>query len=208
LVVPESVNPGWVAHTADGAALTPVIVNGWQQGWVLPAGLRGTVTLSFPSNAAYRTALVVGLSLLPALLALALVPARRRPRSDEPPRPWNPGPLSVAGLLAAGALIGGAGGLAVFAVALAGGYLLRRRQPLVDRLTLATTATGLILAGALLSRYPWRSVDGYIGQSPWVQLPALIALGALAASLLPAPPPDPPPVTAGDETDTAASTSP
>ena len=185
-----------------------MIVNGWQQGWVLPAGLRGTVTLSFPSNAAYRTALVVGLSLLPALLALALVPARRRPRSDEPPRPWNPGPLSVAGLLAAGALIGGAGGLAVFAVALAGGYLLRRRQPLVDRLTLATTATGLILAGALLSRYPWRSVDGYIGQSPWVQLPALIALGALAASLLPAPPPDSPPVTAGDETDTAASTSP
>jgi hypothetical protein len=31
-------------------------------------------------------------------------------------------------------------------------------------------------------------VDGYIGQSPWVQLPALIALGALSASLLPVPP--------------------
>lgn len=208
LVVPESVNPGWVAHTADGAALTPVIVNGWQQGWVLPAGLRGTVTLSFPSNAAYRAGLAVGLSLLPVLLALAMVPGRRRPRSDEPPRPWNPGPLAVAGLLAAGALIGGAGGLAVFAVALAGGYLLRHRQPLADRLTLATTATGLILAGALLSRYPWRSVDGYIGQSAWVQLPALIALGALAASLLPAAPPVEPAVSGDDETDTAASTSP
>ena len=217
LVVPESVNPGWVAHTPDGAALTPVIVNGWQQGWVLPAGLRGTVTLSFPSNAAYRTGLAVGLSLLPVLLALTLVPARRRPRSDEAARPWNPGPLSVAGLLAAGALIGGAGGLAVFAIALAGGYLLRRRQPLFDRLTLATAATGLILAGALLSRYPWRSVDGYVGQSPWVQLPALIALGALAASLLPVPaterpdePGDDPGQDVGDDSDetgTATTTS-
>ena len=188
LVVPESVNPGWVAHTADRAALTPVIVNGWQQGWVLPAGRQGAVTLSFPSNALYRTGLAAGLSLLPVLLTLTLVPARRPRRADEPARPWDPGPLAPAGLLAAGALIGGPGGLAVFAIALAGGYLLRRRQPLFDRLTLATAATGLILAGALLSRYPWRSVDGYIGQSPWVQLPALIALGALSASLLPVPP--------------------
>ena len=48
LVVPESVNPGWVAHTPDGAALTPVIVNGWQQGWVVPAGEQGAITLTFP----------------------------------------------------------------------------------------------------------------------------------------------------------------
>ena len=188
LVVPESVNPGWVAHSAGGAALTPVIVNGWQQGWVLPAGQQGLVTLSFPSNAPYRTGLAAGLALLPVLLLMALVPTRRGPRSDPPSRPWNPGPLGLAGLLAAGTLIGGAGGLAVFGAALAGGYLLRRRQPLFDRLTLTTAAAGLILAGALLSRYPWRSVDGYIGQSPWVQLPALIAMGALAASLLPGPP--------------------
>jgi arabinofuranan 3-O-arabinosyltransferase len=48
----------------------------------------------------------------------------------------------------------------------------------------------LILAGALLARYPWRSVDGYIGASAWVQLPALIAVAAVAVSAL--------------ETDTAA----
>ena len=45
MVVPESVNPGWVAHTPDGATLTPVIVNGWQQGWVVPAGAQGALTL-------------------------------------------------------------------------------------------------------------------------------------------------------------------
>lgn len=189
LVVPESVNPGWVAHTADGAQLTPVIVNGWQQGWVLPAGQQGTVTLSFPSNAAYRTGLAAGLCLLPLLLAMALVPERRRVRTYAPAQPWSPGLLGVAGLLGVGAVIAGAAGAAVFGIAVLLGAEMRRRQPQFDRLALLSVPAGLILAGALLSRYPWRSTDGYIGHSPWVQLPALIALAALAASLLPLPSP-------------------
>jgi arabinofuranan 3-O-arabinosyltransferase len=85
-------------------------------------------------------------------------------------------------VLAAGGLIAGIGGLVVFGTAMVLGYLLRGRIRLRDRVTLAASACGLIAAGALLSRYPWRSVDGYLGHSPWVQLPALIALGALAAS--------------------------
>jgi arabinofuranan 3-O-arabinosyltransferase len=186
LVVPESVNPGWVAHTSDGAALTPVTVNGWQQGWVLPPGAHGNVTLSFPSNATYRAGLLLGLCLLPLLLVMALVPGHRPP-AHVAAQPRAPGLLGVAGLLGAGAAISGWAGLAVFGGALAVGVLMRRRQVAFDRLTLLTVPTGLILAGALLSRYPWRSVDGYIGHSPWVQLPALIALAALAASLLPVP---------------------
>jgi arabinofuranan 3-O-arabinosyltransferase len=186
LVVPESVNPGWVAHTETGARLTPVIVNGWQQGWVLPAGEQGTVTLSFPSNGLYRTGLIVGLGLLPLLALLALVPARRPARPFGPARAWRPGWLGVAGLLAAGTMIAGVGGLVVFSAGIGTGYLLHRRGRL-DRWTLAVVPAGLILAGALLSRYPWRSVDGYIGHSAWVQLFALIALAALAASLLPLP---------------------
>ena len=63
----------------------------------------------------------------------------------------------------------------------------------------SAAAGGLILAGAILSRYPWRSVDGYIGHSPWVQLPALFALGALAASMLPEPAQLPEPAEAPDE---------
>ena len=43
---------------------------------------------------------------------------------------------------------------------------------------------GLILAGAALSRYPWRSVDGYVGHSAGVQALALISLAALTASVL------------------------
>ncbi|WP_396925913.1 alpha-(1-_3)-arabinofuranosyltransferase [Mycolicibacterium sp.] len=182
LVVPESVNPGWVAHLPDGVTLTPVIVNGWQQGWVVPAGEQGTITVSFPSNRAYRIGLAVGLSLLPLLLLLALVPPRRTPATWEPARPWALTVLAGAGVLTAGALIAGVGGLAVFGIAMALGYLLRRRDRVRDRVTLAASACGLIAAGALLSRYPWRSVDGYIGHSPWVQLLALVAVGALAAS--------------------------
>lgn len=199
LVVPESVNPGWLAHTADGAALTPVIVNGWQQGWVLPAGAKGAVTLSFPSNAAYRSGLAAGLCLLPLLLAMALVPGRRPVRCYPAARPRAPGPLGSVGLVAVGGVIAGVAGLVVFAAALAAAVLMRRRRAAFDRLTLLTVPAGLILAGALLSRYPWRSTDGYIGHSAWVQLPALIALAALAASLLPLP--SRPPRTAAEPPD-------
>ena len=45
------------AHRADGARLTPVAVNGWQQGWVVPPGTEGTVTLTFASNSLYRAGL-------------------------------------------------------------------------------------------------------------------------------------------------------
>ncbi len=183
LVVPESVNPGWVARTAGGAALTPVIVNGWQQGWVVPAGEQGTITLAFPSNRAYRIGLTTGLCLLPLLLLMALVPARRPVAALPATQPWRPGPVGVAGLLAAGTLVAGPAGLAIFAIALGAGSLMRDRK--FDRITLFTVPVALILAGALLSRYPWRSVDGYIGHSPWVQLPAIFAIAALGASLLP-----------------------
>ena len=183
VVVPESVNPGWVARTPDGATLTPVIVNGWQQGWVVPAGATGTITLGFASNGPYRVGLVGGLALLPLLL-LALVPPRRPEAAEPAAAPWSPGALAGVGLMAAGAAIAGVGGAVVFGAALLGTRLLRRRQGVLDRLTLAVAPAGLILAGALIARYPWRSVDGYIGYSAWVQLPALIAVAALAVSAL------------------------
>ena len=52
-------------------------------------------------------------------------------------------------------------------------------------MTVGVTAGGLILAGAVLSRYPWRSVDGYVGHAWGVQLLALLSVAALAASLVP-----------------------
>ena len=185
VVVPESVNPGWSARTPDDATLTPVIVNGWQQGWVVPAGTQGTITLSFDSNGLYRAGLIAGLSLLPLLLLMALLPARRPVTPHHPARTLSPGIFGAIGLLAAGAMIAGWGGVAVFGVAFGGAWLLRRRELLLDGLRLTVVPVALILSGGLLSRYPWRSVDGYIGGSAWVQFPALVAVAALAVSVLP-----------------------
>ena len=75
--------------------------------------------------------------------------------------------------------------MAVFGLAFGGAWLLRRREQLLDRVTLTVVPVALILSGGLLSRYPWRSVEGYIGDSAWVQFPALVALATLAVSVLP-----------------------
>ena len=182
LVVPESVNPGWTA-TAGGAALTPVTVNGWQQGWVVPSGTAGPITLEFASNTPYRIGLLGGLALLPVLVLLAFW--RRRPASLPVARTWQPPPavLATAGV-AVGFLISGWVGAAVVGGALGVRYGLRRWPRALDRVTVGVTAGGLILAGAALSRYPWRSVDGYVGHHWAVQLLALLSVAMLAASLV------------------------
>ncbi len=185
LVVPESVNPGWTARTGDGSLLSPVTVNGWQQGWVLPPGTAGTVTLAFSSNTLYRAGLVGGLALLPVLALLAFLPVRRPRAPAEPARPWQPGRVTASvAVLAAGAVISGVAGIVVVAAALCVRYLLRNREKLCDAVTVGATAGGLIIAGAVLSQNPWRSVDGYVGHSTGVQLLALISIGTLAASVV------------------------
>ncbi|MGU3498273.1 alpha-(1-_3)-arabinofuranosyltransferase domain-containing protein [Mycobacterium sp. C31M] len=184
VVVPESVSPGWVAHAPDGSPLRPVTVNGWQQGWVVPAGTDGTLTLSFPSNTPYRIGLFGGLALLPLLALLALLPTRR-PQPGMAVPTWRPRPVIVAGaVLVAGTLISGITGAVVVAAAVGLRYLLVRRPVLDERFTVGATAGGLIAAGAVLSRNPWRSVDGYIGHSAGVQMLALLSVAMLAASVV------------------------
>ena len=65
LAIPQNFNPGWEAHDASGAALRPVRVNGWQQGWSVPSGQATTITAQFAPASEYRAGLLVGgLSLL------------------------------------------------------------------------------------------------------------------------------------------------
>ncbi|MBV9721189.1 MAG: hypothetical protein JO082_04650, partial [Mycobacterium sp.] len=184
LVVPESLNPGWVARTSAGSRLTPVAVNGWQQGWVVPAGPSGTVTLTFAPNSLYRAGLASGLVLLPLLALMAWWPQRRPIRDDPPARPWALGRWAAVAVLAAGAVIAGAVGVGVFGAALGVQWVLRDRPWRCDAVTVGLSAGGVILAGAALSRNPWRSVEGYGGHSAGVQLLALISLAALAASVV------------------------
>jgi arabinofuranan 3-O-arabinosyltransferase len=187
LAIPESINPGWVARTSTGARLTPVAVNGWQQGWVVPAGNPGTITLTFASNSLYRAGLALGLALLPLLALLALWHTRQRRADDAPAHPWAPGAWAAVGVLAAGAVIAGAAGVVVVGAALGLRHALRHRERVRDRATVWLSAGGLVLAGAALSRHPWRSVDGYAGHSANVQLLVLISLATVAASVVSMP---------------------
>ncbi len=183
LVVPESINPGWTARTANGTALAPITVNGWQQGWVLPAGTAGPVTLTFGSNTPYRAGLIGGLALLPLLGLLAFLPVRRPRAAEEGARPWQPGRAATSfAAVATAAAISGIVGIVVAGAALGLRYVLRRREKLCGAVTVGVTAGGLIVAGAVLSQNPWRSVDGYIGHSWGVQLLALVSVAMLAAS--------------------------
>jgi arabinofuranan 3-O-arabinosyltransferase len=158
-------------------------VNGWQQGWVVPADASGPITLAFPSNTPYRLGLFGGLALLPLLALLAFW--RRKPQPNgQPATLWQPGPVAVGvAIVAMGFAISGVVGAVVVGVALL--VTLRVRPPVSKRLTVGVAAGGLILAGAALSRYPWRSVDGYVGHDWGVQLLALLSVAALAATLVP-----------------------
>jgi arabinofuranan 3-O-arabinosyltransferase len=71
LEVHENFNPGWTA-TLNGKKLTAIRLDGWQQGFVLPAGPGGTVTLSFQPAASYHLALIVSVFAILLLLAIIL----------------------------------------------------------------------------------------------------------------------------------------
>jgi arabinofuranan 3-O-arabinosyltransferase len=132
IVVRENVNAGWRA-SAGGRDLRPIVVDGWQQGWVLPAGVAGEVLLTFAPDGAYRAGLIGGGLAALVVVVLALMRPRRpgthargrppAPRSD--PRLERPSAvvpitcgavaLLLVGGLAAAVLIALAG-LAVWAV--------------------------------------------------------------------------------------------
>jgi arabinofuranan 3-O-arabinosyltransferase len=69
LEVHENYNPGWAA-ALNGQPLTPVRLDGWQQGFVVPAGASGAITLTFRPTATYHLVLVASLLAVAILLAL------------------------------------------------------------------------------------------------------------------------------------------
>lgn len=183
LVVPESNNIGWRATTPDGTELEPVVVNGWQQGWTVPAGVTA-VTLDYPSDTWYRLGIFGGLLLLIPLTFFAF---RRSRETDTPaPAPWRSSVLAWTFLLVAAAVVAGiAGVVTTAAVGALGWWLGRRFGPDIAATTLVATAgVGTLLSMGLLSKGPWRDADGYVGHSYLVQFSALVGIAALAVSAL------------------------
>ncbi|GHF74433.1 integral membrane regulatory protein [Streptomyces mashuensis] len=76
--------PGWRA-TLDGRPLKPVTLDGWAQGFTLPAG-GGRLALGYETPAA-RTAWLWTQGLLAAVLVVLALPARRRRVDDDLPLP-------------------------------------------------------------------------------------------------------------------------
>ena len=204
LEVHENYNPGWAA-ALNGQALTPVRLDGWQQGFVVPAGAGGTITLTFRPAAAYHLVLVA--SMLAVVILLALMAwsflGRRRGgagRDEEgsqlavpaglrrPGGEWRRQSRAWLGLLAVTALIFVAGGPVALAVPLLAGlaWLPRRapgwpaaRDP-AQWLPMLAFA-GLVAAGLLSAVRPFG--QGLLGPFGW---PAqACALVALAAALMP-----------------------
>ncbi|MGW6917165.1 alpha-(1-_3)-arabinofuranosyltransferase domain-containing protein [Kitasatospora sp. NPDC054939] len=94
LQVHENANAGWKA-TLDGKPLQSVRLDGWQQGYVVPAGTGGTVQLTFTPGTTYDLGLVGGGLAVLVLVGLAAVPAllRRGGRRDATaPQDWEAAP--------------------------------------------------------------------------------------------------------------------
>jgi arabinofuranan 3-O-arabinosyltransferase len=73
LVVNENFNVGWRA-SIGGRRLQTVRLDGWKQGWLLPAGTAGVVTLTYGPDRLYHDAIVGGLGAVGLILLLAVVP--------------------------------------------------------------------------------------------------------------------------------------
>jgi arabinofuranan 3-O-arabinosyltransferase len=178
LAVAQNYNSGWTA-TLGGHTLRPIRLDGWQQGYVLPAGSAGVVKMVMAPDRIFRLLLALGTALLVVLLALALLPGRRKVKEDASgpraiPSRWVlfVGALVVLGLIA--------GPLALVAVPL---VLIGRQW---GRATLAVTAfVAFLVAGVAAAWDP--AVTGSTGAgafSPLAQIASVIALAAVLSVLV------------------------
>jgi arabinofuranan 3-O-arabinosyltransferase len=178
LAVAQNYNSGWSA-TLAGQNLKPVRIDGWQQGFVVPAGRAGTVTLTMSSDTLFRLLLLLGALLLVLLLALAFLPSKKVPEDPggerSPPSAW----LLLGG--AALALLIVAGPLALVVVPLA---LMARRWG-SGAMSLVSFAA-FVVAGVFAALSPAMLLTqsaGAFGRP--AQIASATALAALLCSLVP-----------------------
>ena len=85
IVVAQNYNPGWVADFGK-VALARVRFHGWQQGYLVPGGKAGTLTMVMQPNGAFQLLLLLGAALLIGLLCRAPPSRRRSPLGSGPAR--------------------------------------------------------------------------------------------------------------------------
>lgn len=174
LLVHENANPGWHAEL-DGEPLTAVRIDGWQQGYLVPAGAGGEVRLTYRPDGPYRLGLLLGALL--ALVVLVLACCRTTPEPELPERSrtrlgWLV-PVAAAVLAAPVLLVVAAAGAVLARV-------LHRPVAVATVLVAAGSGAALLLATA-------RSVGG---GSAAVQLCCAVALAGVLVPLLESLPAD------------------
>ncbi|GIE94364.1 alpha-(1-_3)-arabinofuranosyltransferase domain-containing protein [Paractinoplanes rishiriensis] len=184
LLVRENTNPGWEARLA-GQRLEPLVVDGWQQGWIVPAGVSGPVQIVFAPDRLYRTGLIVGGVLaLGLVLTVLLIPASPLSRPLE----RRSGRRSVLLLVIGAVALVGVGGYAATGLMAAGLALLvavnlagRGGTPGVRRGFLRVEWWAASTAFAVAGLLSVRANEPHVAAAP--QLAALAALTLLWLSL-------------------------
>ena len=187
--VAQNFNAGWQAEL-DGTALDPLRVDGWQQGFVVPAGAGGTIHVVFEPDSAYRRALLVGgvVALLLVVGAAASaaadlrgrgrlidVPTSRHASPGGPPAEWTARRRWRAGVLYAGFVTACVvlGGIAAVVGAAAWAWPWVRKQ--------VGVVAGVALAVGALGQFLWVLTGGSAASPPVL---VDLAVGASVTALV------------------------
>ena len=202
LTVHENANRGWRAEL-NGTRLRSITVDGWQQGYIVPAGDAGTVTLTFTPDRAYRLSLLVGLIAALVLVAFALV-GRRAPSTldrafddgssfalastldDVAPtssRPeWHDLVIPIAAAAIVGTLLSAFAGLVAAAIVFA---LIRRTRLAPWAVAVPCVAAGVVAVARVAKAQPGTGTGSFSGVA---QILAAIAIAVAAGACLRAMP--------------------
>jgi len=180
LALTENANTGWRA-TLDGKPLRAVRLDGWRQGWVVPAGDGGTVKLEFLPGRLYLGAEALGVLGVLVLVLLALV--RRRPAELQPaPAAARDSRWAKLATVALATALGGAAGLVISLIMVVVGW----RRPPPAFLIFWPVVAAVICEGL----FRWRAAGDVLGrdvvdalQGNVAQALCLVAISALLMRL-------------------------
>ena len=176
LVLRHNANPGWEA-SVDGRPLAAQVVDGWQQGFILPAE-DASVQVDYAPETAYRLGLVAGAVTLAVAVLLLMLTVWRPGRTDHPglgPARWAPA-LSAVGWLAAAGLLAGTVGAAVMLGAAGLLWVMRSRWSTASVVALLP----LLVVGGWYAVRPWGGALSWAGNSVVGQWLMLVPLAAVA----------------------------
>ncbi|MEY2400306.1 MAG: arabinofuranan 3-O-arabinosyltransferase, partial [Ilumatobacteraceae bacterium] len=176
LAINENANDGWKA-SLNGRALQPVTLDGWRQGYLVPAGESGLVELRYEPTGSYRAALIIGLVLVVLLLIGAVIGGRRSRNLPMVNEGTWPASARLGVPVALAFAIGG-----VYALAMMAGWIIVRRL----QSAMAKIIGLLVVAASLAATLPTETAGGLLGASGsrGVSILVVAAVSGAAATLL------------------------